>query len=131
MIIAICTPLMSCVHQMVQQEVEMVFCDSTSTIDHFGTSLFASHACGGLPLGVFIVSDEQEETIVQELQLLQSVLPEDAFHNHGVKNGSLIVMTDDSIMLYNRYGQMHDCCYVDFIFCKPDGLSCTTHQSNC
>ncbi len=52
----------------------MLFCDSTSTLDHFNTSLFVlstSHACGGLPLGAIITSDEQEETITQGLELLQ------------------------------------------------------------
>ena len=98
MVVAICTPLMSRVHHLVQQAGEMVFCDSTSTLDRFNTSLFVlstSHACGGLPLGALITSDEQEETIAQGLQLLQTVLPEDAFHKCGVKKGPSIVMTDD------------------------------------
>ena len=38
MVVAICIPLMSRVHQLVQQTGEMVFCDSTSTLDHFNTS---------------------------------------------------------------------------------------------
>lgn len=45
---------------------EMVFCDGTSTLDRFNTSLFVlstSNACGGLQLGVIITSDEQEETV--------------------------------------------------------------------
>jgi len=65
---------MSRVHQFTQQAGEIIFCDSTSTLDHFYTSLFVlltSHPCGGLPLGAFIVLDEQEETIVQGLKLLQ------------------------------------------------------------
>ena len=68
MVVAVCTPLMNKVHQFTQQAGEMIFCDSTSTLDRFNTSLFVlstSHPCGGLPLGAFIVSDEQEETIVQ------------------------------------------------------------------
>ena len=66
MVVAICTPLMSRIHQFIQQSGEMVFCDSTSTLDRFNTSLFVlstSHACGGLPLGAIITSDEQEETV--------------------------------------------------------------------
>ena len=40
MIIAVCTPLMSNVHEHIQQAGEMVFCDSTSSLDRFNTSLF-------------------------------------------------------------------------------------------
>jgi len=64
-----------------------VFCDSTSALDHFKASSSISHACDGLLLGAFITSDEQEETIAQGLQVLQAVLPEDAFHKNGVKKG--------------------------------------------
>ena len=98
MVVAVCTPLMSRVNQFTQQAGEMIFCDSTSTLDRFNTSLFVlstSHACGGLPLGAFMVSDEQEETIVQGLKLLQRALPEEAFYKRGLKKGPSIVMTDD------------------------------------
>ena len=67
MIITICTPLMSRVHEHVQQAGETIFCDSTSTLDRFNISLFilsTSHPTGGLPLAVMITSDEQEETLV-------------------------------------------------------------------
>jgi len=90
---------MSRVHQFIQQAGEMVFCDSSSTLDGFNTSLFVlptSHACGGLPLGAFITSDEQEETIVQGLQLIQNVLPKEAFYKCGIKKGPSIIITDDS-----------------------------------
>ena len=99
MVVAICTPLMSRVHQFVQQSGEMVFCDSTSTLDRFNTSLFVlsmSNACGGLPLGVIITSDEQEETVTQGLKLLQQVIPEEAFYKRGGREGPTIFMTDDS-----------------------------------
>jgi len=79
MVVAICTPLMSRVHQYLQQSGEMVFCDSTSIFDRFNTSLFIlaiSNSYGGLPLGAIITSDEQEETITQGLKLLQQVIPE-------------------------------------------------------
>ena len=67
MIITVYTPLMSRVHEHIQQAGEMIFCDSTSTLDRFNTSLFiisTSHPAGGLPLAVIITSDEQEETLV-------------------------------------------------------------------
>ena len=99
MVVAICTPLMSRVHQFVQKAGEMVFCDSTSTLDRFNTSLFVlstSNACGGLPLGAILTSDEQEETVTQGLKLLQQVIPEEAFHKCGGSEGPAIFMTDDS-----------------------------------
>ena len=86
MIVAIRTPLMSWVHQFIQQAGEMVFCDSTSTLDRFNTSLFVlttSHECGGLPLGAIITSDEQEKTVTQGLQLLQKLLLQESFYKNG------------------------------------------------
>ena len=100
MIIAICTPLMGRVHKHIQQAGEMVFCDSTSTLDRFNTSLFilsTSHPSGGMPLAVMITSDEKEETILQGLNMLKKVLPKEAFCGRGVKQGPTVTMTDDSL----------------------------------
>ena len=99
MIIAVCTPIMTRVHQTIQQAGEMVFCDATSSLDRFNSSLFilsTSNAAGALPLGVIITSDEQEDTIQQGLQLLNKVVPEGAFYGRGSRQGPAIVMTDDS-----------------------------------
>ena len=99
MILAVCTPLMFRVHENIQQAGEMTFCDATSSLDRFNTSLFilsTSHPAGGLPLGVIITSDEQEETIRQGLELLKEVLPEHSFYGRGVARGPGITMTDDS-----------------------------------
>ena len=90
---------MSRVHEHVQQAGEMIFYDSTSTLDRFNTSLFilyTSHPTGGLPLAVMITSDEQEETLVQGLNQLIRVLPQGAFYGRGADKGPLIAMTDDS-----------------------------------
>ena len=106
MIIAICTPLMSRVHKHIQQAGEMVFCDSTSTLDRFNTSLFilsTSHPSGGMPLGVLITSDEQEETLTQGFSLLKQVLPEEAFYNCGANKGPTLAMTDDSLAERNAF----------------------------
>ena len=100
MIIAICTPLMSRVHKCIKQAEEVVFCDSTSTLDRFNTSLFilsTSHPTGGMPLAVMITSDEQEETLLHGLSMLKGVLPKEAFHGRGVQQGPMVVMTDDSL----------------------------------
>ncbi len=82
MIIVVCTPLMACVHQNIQQTGEMVFCDATSSLNRFNSSLFlisTSSAAGGLPLGVIFTSDEEEDTVRQGLQLLTEVVPDGAF----------------------------------------------------
>ena len=98
MIIAICTPLMSRVHQSIQQSREMIFCDSTLSLDRFNTSLFVlstSNAVGGLPLGVVITSDEEKGTISQGLDLLKMILPTNCFYGNGSDKGPSIIMTDD------------------------------------
>jgi len=98
MIIAICTPLMSRVHQHIRQASEMVFCDSTSSLDRFNTSLFilsTSHPTGGLPLAAMITSDEQESTINQGLEMIKDVIPENAFYGSGPDRGPAVIMTDD------------------------------------
>ena len=99
MILAVCTPLMFRVHENIQQAGEMTFCDATSSLDRFNTSLFilsTSHQAGGLPSGAIITSDEQEETIRQGLELLKEVLPKHSFYGRGVARGPGITMTDDS-----------------------------------
>ena len=65
----------------------------------FNTSVFilsTSNAAGGLPLGVFITSDEQQDTVCQGLRLLKDVLPDDCFYGRGFSKGPPIIMTDDS-----------------------------------
>ena len=71
LIISICTLLMSRVHRHVQQSRELIFCDSTSSLDRFNVSLFVlskAHPAGGLHLGVLIISDEKETTIKNGLR---------------------------------------------------------------
>ena len=73
----------------------MIFCDSTSTLDRFNSSLFVlstSHCAGGLPLAVMITSDEQEETIQQDLEMVKQVLPAETFYGVGVKRGPAIIV---------------------------------------
>ena len=99
LVVAVCTPLMSRIHQYIQQSSEMIFCDSTSSLDRFNSSLFVlstSHSTGGLPLSVMITSDEQEDTIQQGLEMVKQVLPAEAFYDIGAKRGPGIIMTDDS-----------------------------------
>ena len=59
LVIVICTPLMCRVHQYVQQAQEIVFCDSTSSLDRFNNFLFVistANAIGGLPLSLLMKS---------------------------------------------------------------------------
>jgi len=83
---------------------QLSFCDATSSLDRFNTSLFilsTSHAAGGLPSGVIMKSDEQEEMIRQGLELLKQVLPKNSFYGRGVERGQGITMTDGSSIEWN------------------------------
>ena len=60
LILAICTPLMARAHRNVMQAREMVFCDSSSSVDRFNTFVFnlsTTTACSGIPLAVVMTSD--------------------------------------------------------------------------
>ena len=99
-------PLMCRVHENIQQagEDDLLWC-----LDRFNTSLYilsTSHPAGGLPLGVIITSDEQEETITQGLELLKEVLPKHSFYGRGVERGPGITMTDDSSAEQNALHNM-------------------------
>ena len=87
-------------HATIPQAAEIMFCDCTSSLDRFNTSLFilsTCHPAGGIPLGILMTSDEKEETIQAALQMLEDVLPQNAFYGNGVQKGPAVVMTDDSM----------------------------------
>ena len=68
-------------------------------VDRHGSRVFLllTHSCtGGLPLGVLITSNEQEQTITEALQLWKSILPEDCFGGRGVQ-GPAVFITDDCL----------------------------------
>ena len=99
MILAVCTPLMSRANESIQQAEEMIFCDSTSTLDRLNTSMFilsTSTPTSGIPLGVIITSDEQQATIKSGLKMLAEILPGKAFNGKGANQGPSVVMIDDS-----------------------------------
>lgn len=59
--------------------------------------MLLTHSCaGGLPLGVLIMSNEQEQTITEALQLWKSLLPEDCFGGRG-EQGPAVFITDDCL----------------------------------
>lgn len=94
--------LLSCQEHMsryICQAGELVFCDSSSSMDRFNTSVFilSTHSVSsGIPLGVILTSDEREQTVLTGLELLKSVIPNNAFFGRGADNGPDVVMIDDS-----------------------------------
>ena len=97
LILAICTPLMSRVHEHVVQAGELVYVDSTSSLDDFNNPMFVlstSAAAGGLPLGVVITSGESASTIHQAMSTLQELFPRCAFHGKG--SPANIILDDSS-----------------------------------
>ena len=78
---------------------ELLFYDSTSSMDRFNTSVFvlSTHSvASGIPLVVLLTSDEREETIQTGLQMLKSVFPGGAFYGKGSEAGPSVVMIDDN-----------------------------------
>ena len=99
MIVTICTPMMARAHQYLPQAAEVMYCDSTSSLDRFNTSVFllsTNHAGGSVPLGIALTSDEKESTIRLALLDLQKVWPQNAFYNNGKNSGPKLILTDDS-----------------------------------
>ena len=100
LILAIETPLMARAHAQIQQASEIVFCDSTASLDRFNTSVFiisTAAAMTGVPLAVILTSDEREDTVLKAFQLLKNVLPPNAFFGNGPSIGPQVFMIDDSI----------------------------------
>ena len=59
-VIAICTPFMKRVHEMVQQSSELVFIDSSGNVDRLSLRVFllmTYSPAGGLPLGAVITTN--------------------------------------------------------------------------
>ena len=86
LVIAICTPLMKRVHQMIKYSGELVFVDAGGNMDRQNTRVFlllTHSAAGGLPLGVLLVANEKSETISSALQLYLSLLNDYCFGGRG------------------------------------------------
>lgn len=92
-VLAMCTTLMACAHQLVRQSGELVY--STSSLDTCNCPTFIMSTCisaGGIPLSVAIISSEGETVITQAMTFLKSVLPPNAFWGKG-KMGPDALMT--------------------------------------
>ena len=59
------------------------------------TLLYTSYAVSALPLGLFITSDELEVTLEKVINLLKTILPENAFFGRDLL-GPILFLTDDS-----------------------------------
>ena len=96
--LAVCTPLMARAHTLLRQAGELVYCDSTASLDRYNCPTFimsTSSSGGGIPLGVVITSGESEDTLTESFSHLKSVLPTNAFYGRG-NNGPQLFITDDS-----------------------------------
>ena len=99
LILAICTPLMSRVRTLVQQASEVVYIDSSSSLDNYNKAVFVlstSSAAGGLPLGVVVTLGESTVTIENAMSTLNEILPECGFGQRGRDIGPQTIITDDS-----------------------------------
>ncbi|KAI2647487.1 EF-hand calcium-binding domain-containing protein 7 [Labeo rohita] len=96
-LVAICSPLMKQTHSL-SCSGEICFMDSPGNMDRENCRVFLliTHTCaGGLPLGIVITQSEDEKTIREGLELLKSLLKNDAFGGRG-EAGPCLFLTDDS-----------------------------------
>jgi hypothetical protein len=104
-IIAICTPLMKRAHKNTPQSSEIVFIDSSGTVDKDGHRIFillTHNESGGVPLGVIISSSEAAVTLKKALAMLKALVGADGFFSAA--EGPAIFMTDDSDSERNSLG---------------------------
>jgi hypothetical protein len=98
-ILCIVTGLMRRVHEKIHQAGELCYFDASAAFDSLNTSislLYTSCSIGALPLGLFLTSDEAEITIENAINLLKTILPENAFYGRGPQLGPKVIITDDS-----------------------------------
>ncbi|KAK3919949.1 Cleft lip and palate transmembrane protein 1-like protein [Frankliniella fusca] len=97
--VAICTPLMQRVHQLLKSSAEIMFVDSSGNMDSMNCRvllLLTPSVAGGMPLGILITTSESEDVVHNALELWKTLLPQDAFYGRGPSVGPKPVMTDDS-----------------------------------
>lgn len=100
------TPLMRRICELVAQAAEVLFVDSSGTMDRIGCRvlLFLTNSCvGGLPIGIFMYSSETERVIRQCIILFkEKILNRKSFFGQGIC-GPKVIMTDDSFALRNAF----------------------------
>jgi MULE transposase domain len=85
------------IHAAVSQASELVFVDSTGTVDRDGHKVFqilTYNEVGGLPLGILITGSETTKDLVTATEMLRDLVGEDAFYKRA-ERGPDIFMTDD------------------------------------
>ena len=83
---------------MVTQSAELVFCDSTASLDNLNTAVFilsCGTSVGALPLAAVMTSSEDAVTLSAGLTALCHILPKCAFFGRGPSLGPLTLLTDD------------------------------------
>ena len=68
--------------------------------------LVTNCCAGGLPLGLVVTTSEAESVVAAGLQLLQTLLPSDAFFGRG-SVGPFYLMTDDCLAERNALKQVY------------------------
>ena len=66
------------VHKLIRQPGELMYCDSTASLDRNNCPTFilsTSCSAGGVLLGVIFTSGENKPTITEALKFLKGVLP--------------------------------------------------------
>ena len=97
LILSICTPLMSRVHET-RQAGEMAFMDSSGSLARYNNPVFfmyTHHPCGALPHGVQVTSSQSQPCLENCLEKLKFILQRHAFGGKGPQKGPDIFMTDD------------------------------------
>lgn len=97
-VVAILTPLMMRVHQLIKHTGELCFVDASGNMDRKGCRVFSllTHSyAGGLPLGIIITTSESTETITRGLVIFNGLLDQSCFYGRGIK-GPMMFMTDDN-----------------------------------
>ena len=116
LIIEICTPLLSRVHQL-KQAGEMAFLDASGTLGRFCHHVYfmcTHHPAGALPPGVWITSGQSQHVIrPQCLEKVQNALSPHAFGGRGTKTGPgifwLIMTLDKRGALLNTWKEVIHC----------------------
>ena len=81
-LLALVTPLMVRVHEMVTQSAKLVFCDSTASLDNLNTAVFilsCGTSVGALPLAAVMTSSEDAVTLSAGFTAMCHILPKCAF----------------------------------------------------
>ena len=99
LILVLLTPLIAHAHQETQQASEIVFCDSTTSLDRVNTFIFilsTASTASGIPLAIILTSDERENTIQRTFEMVKEILPPWAFFGNGPNTVPEVFLIDDS-----------------------------------